>query len=303
MNNISCHLIGLNPYNKKELVDMIPKTTFNVIDLDNINMEILKTPDIDKMYKQYIKLKEDKNDKFKEVDKKMSLYWENNFIDMIQDQIKPKKINILIGQNNHYKSLTKRVPIDCTNKFIIKSNDTNNEVKAWIKYNLETYQEDIINGNFPLEYINYGQLYKKRESIETTYKKIGYIEKSVEQVKTMLELIEKTKKTKGSELWISMKEPYNVSSLIHPKNNNMITAYNDPTTSLLASMNITGNIDKTQKIPNSKKFKTRRFIYMVDSNTFISEDNNKFFSQVPVKILAKQKIDSVYDFLINDKLK
>jgi hypothetical protein len=300
MNNISCHLIGLNPYNKKELVDTIPKTIFNVIDLDTINMEILKTPEIDKMYKQYTKLKEDKNDKFKEVDKKMSTYWENNFIDMIQDQVKPKKINILIGQNNHYKSLAKRVPIECTNKFIIKSSD--DDIKAFIKYNLETYQEDIINGAYPLEYIDYIQLQKKRTTLETTYKKIGYIEKTTEQVKMMLDLLEKTRDTKGSELWISMKEPYNVNSLIHPKNNNMITAYNDPTNAILSSMNINSNIDdlQTLKISNPKKLKTRRFVYMVDSKSFISEDNNKFFSQIPVKILAKQKIDSVYDFLIND---
>lgn len=300
MNNISCHLIGLNPYNKKELVDTIPKTIFNVIDLDTINMEILKTPEIDKMYKQYTKLKEDKNDKFKEVDKKMSTYWENNFIDMIQDQVKPKKINILIGQNNHYKSLAKRVPIECTNKFIIKSSD--DDIKAFIKYNLETYQEDIINGAYPLEYIDYIQLQKKRTTLESTYKKIGYIEKTTEQVKMMLDLLEKTRDTKGSELWISMKEPYNVNSLIHPKNNNMITAYNDPTNAILSSMNINSNIDdlQTLKISNPKKLKTRRFVYMVDSKSFISEDNNKFFSQIPVKILAKQKIDSVYDFLIND---
>jgi len=298
MNNISCHLIGLNPYNKKELIDTIPKTIFNVIDLDTINMEILKTPEIDKMYKQYMKLKEDKNDKFKEVDKKMSMYWENNFIDMIQDQVKPKKINILIGQNNHYKSFAKRVPIECTNKFIIKSNDM--DIKSLIKYNLETYQEDIINGSYPLEYIDYMQLQKKRNSLETTYKKIGYIEKSVEQVKMMLDLLEKTRETKGNELWISMKEPYNINSLIHPKNNNMITAYNDPTTAILSSMNISSNIEfDTLKISNPKKLKTRRFVYMVDSKPFISEDNNKFFSQIPVKILAKQKIDSVYDFLID----
>lgn len=300
MNNISCHLIGLNPYNKKELVDTIPKTIFNVIDLDTINMEILKTPEIDKMYKQYTKLKEDKNDKFKEVDKKMSTYWENNFIDMIQDQVKPKKINILIGQNNHYKSLAKRVPIECTNRFIIKSSDT--DIKALIKYNLETYQEDIINGSYPLEYIDYKQLQKKRNILDTTYKKIGYIEKTTEQVKMMLDLLEKTRDTKGSELWISMKEPYNVNSLIHPKNNNMITAYNDPTTAILSSMNINTGMEEMQsiKISNPRKLKTRRFVYMVDSKSFISEDNNKFFSQIPVKILAKQKIDSVYDFLIND---
>ena len=173
---MSCHLIGFNPYSKKEFIHQLNNKIFNVIDLDLINQEIVKDPYLDKMYKQYQKLKEDKNDKFKEVDKKMSQFWEKNFMDKVDSQVNEKRMNILIGQNNHYKSLNKRVNIDCTNKFIVKSN-VDDEVKAWIKYNLETYKEDIINGNFPLEYINYDYLYKKRQNIETTYKKIGYIEK------------------------------------------------------------------------------------------------------------------------------
>ena len=55
--------------------------------------------------------------------------------------------------------MSKRVNIECTNKIILKS-DTDDEVKAWIRYNLETYKEDIIAGNFPLEYINYEYLHK-----------------------------------------------------------------------------------------------------------------------------------------------
>ena len=80
---LSCHIIGFNPFSKKTFVDKLNEKIFNVIDLDIINQEILKKPELDKMYQQYQKLKDDKNDKFKEVDKKMSSFWEQNFKDTI----------------------------------------------------------------------------------------------------------------------------------------------------------------------------------------------------------------------------
>jgi len=49
-----------------------------------------------------------------------------------------------------------------------------------------------------------------------------------------------------------------------------------------------------------KKLNAKRFLYLVDPNTFIPHENGnnqKFFSQLPVKILAKEKIDNVKDYL------
>jgi len=312
---ISCHLIGFNPYSKDYFVKQLNKKIFNVIDLDSINHEIIRDPKLDKMYKQYQKLKDDKNDKFKEVDKKMSQFWKKNFIEKVESNVNEKKINILIGQNNHYKSLTKRVNIECTNKFIVKS-DTNDEVKAWIKFNIDTYKEDIIQGNFPLEYINYEYLHKKRLTIESIYKKIGYIEKSIEQLKTIIKLIEDSSKIKGNgnEIWISMKEPYNIGSLIHPKPNYKLVGFRDPNVALLGSFNFTkdevnrkfnGSEITIQELkPKSmKKLKTRRFLYLVESKTFIPHENGnnqKFFSQLPVKILAKERINNVHEYFVAD---
>jgi hypothetical protein len=307
---MSCHLIGFNPYTKKDFVDQLNKKIFNVIDLDSINQEILRDPQLDKMYKQFQKLKEDKNDKFKEVDKKMSQFWEKNFMEKVDAQVNEKRMNILIGQNNHYKSLTRRVNIDCTNKFIVKS-DVDQEVKAWIKYNLETYKEDIIEGNFPLEYINYEYLHKKRLSIESTYKKIGYIEKSLNQLKTIVNLIENSTKSNGNEIWVGMKEPYNINSLIHPKTNDKIVGFSDPNMALLGSINFSQDEVKFNgseitlkeiKPQSMNKLKTRRFLYLVEAKTFIPHENGnnqKFFSQLPVKILAKQRIDNLYEFFVD----
>lgn len=312
---ISCHIIGFNPYSKIDFVKQLNKKIFNIIDLDCINQEILRDPQLDKMYKQYQKLKDNKNDKFKEVDKKMSQFWEENFINNVESNVNEKKVNILIGHNNHYKSLARRVNIDCTNKFIIKS-DTDIEVKSWIRFNLDAYKENIIQGDFPLEYINYEYLHKKRLTIETTYRKIGYIEKSIDQLKTIIKLIEDSSKSNGNEIWVCLKEPYNIGSLIHPQSNNKLSGFTDPNLALLSSFiftndevkkNFNGSEITLQEIKpqNMKKLKTRRFLYLVEYKTFIPHENGnnqKFFSQLPVKILAKERIDNVHDYFIDSKI-
>lgn len=305
---ISCHIIGFNPYSKKDFIEQLNKKIFNIIDLDSINQEILRNPQLDKMHKQYQKLKTDKNDKFKEVDKKMSQFWEKNFSENVQSSINEKKINILIGQNNHYKSLNKKINIECTNKFIVKS-DINEEVKSWIKYNLDTYKKDIIEGTFPLDYINYDYLYKKSVAIETTYKKIGYIEKTLSQLKTIIKLIEKSTKTSKNKMWVCVKEPYNIGSLIHPKLNNKIYGFTEINAAILSSFNLSNDENKkkfTELSPQSiKKLKTRRFLYLVDSTTFVPHENGnkQFFAQVPVKILAKKRIDNVHDYFVSMDIK
>lgn len=310
---ISCHIIGFNPYSKIEFVKQLNKKIFNIIDLDLINQEILKDSQLDKMYKQYQKLKDNKNDKFKEIDKKMSQYWEKNFINKVESKVNDKRVNILIGQNNHYKSLTKRVNIDCTNKFIVKTN-IDIEVKEWIRFNLDTYKKDIIDGNFPLEYINYEYLYKKRLAIESIYQKNGYIEKNIDQLKTIIKLIEDSSKSTKRKIWVSVKEPYNIGSLIHPKSNDKIYGFIEPNIALLSSFTFTNNEIKRNfngseitiqeiKPQSMKKLKTRRFLYLVEHKTFIPHENGnnqKFFSQLPVKILAKERIDNVHNYFLSN---
>lgn len=300
MTQLSCHLIGMNPYNKKQFIQGLNNKIFNVIDLDNINQLILKNDELDKMYKTYMKLKNDKNDKFKEVDKKMSTFWETNFIKNVEDKVKKNKVNILIGQNNHYKSLSRKIPIDCTNKFIVKCNPEE-EASLLIKYNLDTYRDEIIAGTFPLNYINHDFLLKKRIFLDTNYKKIGYIEKTLDQIKDIINLIDKNKDT---EIWVALKEPYNIGSLIHPKQNSIITGYSNKNTAILASINFGENEERktikdiTKK--DFKKLKSKRYLYLVENVTYVPDEKihkNKYFSQLPVKILGKEKIDNVKDYL------
>jgi hypothetical protein len=311
-NCLTCHIVGLNPVSKKELIEELNKKIFNPIDLDQINNEIITDKEMDSMFKQYQKMKESKNDKFKELDKKMSTFWENKFLELLNEKVKIDKKNILIGQSNHYKYLGRKINLNTPNKFFIKNTD--DDIKKLISYNLTTYHEDIVNGKFPLEYLDFNFLSKKKETINQAYFKFGYLEKDYKQMKTILNLLE-TKIIDIPGLWVSLKEDYNIGSKIHPKKNNKVLAYIDSTMALLGSFNF--NKDELSKDYNGKeikikelkpqaldKLKAKRYLYLVGKESFIPHEkgaNKKFFSQNPVEILQKEKITNTYDYLIDNK--
>ena len=311
-NCLTCHIVGLNPLIKKELIEELNKKVFNPIDLDEINQQIINNTEMDKMYKQYQKFKDTKNDKFKELEKKMTFYWENKFLELLNEKVKIDKKNILIGQSNHYKYLNRKINLNTPNKFIIQS--TENDIKKLIQYNLETYKEDIINSKFPLEYLDLNFLSKKKDTLLQTYLKFGYLEKDYKQLKTILNLLE-TKIIDIPGLWMALKEPYNIGSKIHPKKNDRLLSYIDPTMALLGAFNF--DKDELNKNYNSKeikikelkpqaldKLKSGRFLYLVGKESFITNEkgaNKKFFSQNPVTILQKEKISNVYNYLIDNK--
>ena len=310
-NNVICHIVGMNPNAKKKFIKNYNNKLFSVIDLDEINDEIFNNPDMEKMFKRYQSLKKNKNDKYKDMEKKMSKYWEINFSDLIIQNIPCKKKIILIGNSNHYKQLSKKMELPTTNKFLVESNDKIH-VSNIIKYNLNNYKKDIINGCFPINYIDFDYLLKKKKSIDESYKKSGYLEKSLPQIEKILELLSK-KKIPGNGLYISLKEAYNTNSKIHPINNGKIFAYSEPILALLGSFKFNENelvksyeknkIKLIEKKKNClKKLAKKRFLYLVKNETFIpyeKGENVKFFSQAPVIILDKEKIDNVYD-MMND---
>ena len=172
-----CHIIGLNSQLKKNLDDL--KNDFNIIDLDIINQKIVSDTYLNNLYERFEKLKKEKNDKYKDVEKKITIYLESEFYKQINEVASSKKKNICIGSNIHYKMSSKRINLNTTNNFIIKS-DLLEEIKLIIRTNLDTYKEQIINGEFPLEYLDSKFLIKKKELIITSYKKLGYIEKTFE---------------------------------------------------------------------------------------------------------------------------
>lgn len=191
-----------------------------------------------------------------------------------------------------------------TNKFIIIG-DIRKTTRNIVKLNLDVNYKNIISGAYLLENIDYHMIKKKLYNIIDSYKKSNYLEKTSEEIFTIINLSKE--KIKSNGLWISMKDDYKVGSMIHPTSDYIYT-YLDPIYSILSSIKFNNELEKSfnnnmvnVKIKDykecKKKLNTKRHLYLVDKNNFIPFEkgkNLKFFSQSPVKILDKEVIPNVY---------
>jgi hypothetical protein len=307
--NYICHIVNLNNKDKKKFIDEF-QSDFNIIDLDKINNIVISDDRLDKLYLKYEKLKNSKNDKFKEIDKQITQFWETQFIENIISASSKSKKNILIGLNCHYKNISKKINLNTSNNFIINVNLIE-DVKLTIENNLNLNKQNIINGLYPLEYINFENIKKKKENIINSYIKINYIGKSFDEIVNILKTTSNIKNNNG--LWICLRDPYNVDSKIYPQNTPII-AYSEKEFALIDSFDL--KEDEVEKIISTEndtptislkeikenslnKLKKKRFLYYVDKDNFLPYENNinKYFTNTPVKVKHAEKITNVYDYL------
>lgn len=169
---IICHIVGITSSVKNDFINKTKSMNYNIIDLDEISNNILNNSSMQQMYKQYQHFKDNKNDKYKDVDRKMSLYWETNMIETIHNNIDKTKKNIVIGYSHNYRNINKRINLPQTTpytKFIIKI--CKYDIRNIIAYNLDKHRNDIINGSYPLENIDYDFIYNNRQKIDSIYEK------------------------------------------------------------------------------------------------------------------------------------
>lgn len=308
-NKIICHIVGLNPNDKDKIIKKCNELKkYNIIDLDYINNDILNNEEMSNMFKSYYKLKNNKNDKYKDIDKKMSKFWEDSMIKIVYNNVISKKNNILLGKNHHYRLMSKKINFKVSNKFII-DNNIKEEVKKKIKHILVTKQNDIINGTFPVEFLDYKYQLEKRKSFDESYVKQGYIKINLENIINILSTDIKNK-VKGKGLWVSMKEPFNIGSKINPHNGPLF-AYIDPVLALINSFNSKNNeIEykfKNNKVitfdnSNNKKLMNSRYLYYVSKEHFMlydTEKKHKYITNNYAEVLEKEKIKNVYNKLVD----
>jgi hypothetical protein len=302
--DILCHIVGITSLNKNNFYKTMEKLNYNVLDLDEYSNNIFNDSNMITMYKQYQGFKDTKNDKFKDIDKKMTMYWETSMDDMINNHLTKDCSNIVIGYCHHFKNITKRLNIKTNNKFIIKV--SKKDVRMIISNNITKHKQDIINGAYPLENIDFDYIYTNRQKIDAIYEKNGYITKTVDTIYSIFEM--NKNKIEGDGLWIALTVPYNIGSLIHPKKNDKIYGFTDMLMALLSSFNFTDDdlekyfIKNVIKIRPKKhnvldRMNEKRYLYLVEKTMFIPHEkgnNIKYFSQVPVKILNVIKIQNVY---------
>jgi len=308
---ILCHIVGITNMMKPKFIKQMEGMNYNIIDLDDISNHIFNSNTMNNMFKQYIIFKDSKNDKFKEIDKKMIFFWESTLESMVNEKLKDNMMNIIIGYNHNFKNINKRVEIKTNNKYIIKV--TKRDVREIINNNLEKHKKDIISGAYPLENIDFDTIYNNRMKIDISYEKSGYLSKTLEMIYAILELSKNKVKVDG--FWIASTQPYNVNTMMHPKKNDKLFAFTDMMLALLSSFNY--NNDEVEKmydennnlhiIPKKEgvleKMNTKRYLYLVETKNFVPHEkgsNIKFFSQVPVMILQTVKINNVYkDYFAN----
>ncbi len=173
MNNILCHIVGMNSIIKddfsKYIKNMYPN--IKIYDLDIISRQIRNTSIIKNINNRMERAKKNKNKLKSTIYKK----WKELITKKISNltkRYKNKKI-VFIGYCTYYSNLRVRFKIDTNNKFFLNIGD-DLHVRGIIEYNLYKYSKLIINGTFPLKYIDHKFLIKQRNIIKKAYNRMKY---------------------------------------------------------------------------------------------------------------------------------
>jgi hypothetical protein len=306
--DIICHIVGITSGSKIKFIKDMELLKYHIIDLDEISNNILRGSSMVQLYSQYQGFKDSKNDKYKEIDKKMTIYWETAMEQNIINSTSNSNKNIIIGYSHHFRNINKRICVSPNNKpiakFIIKVSKS--DVRDIIRNNLTKFKDDIIQGSYPLENIDFDFIHCNRLKLDTIYEKNGYLDKSLDTIYKILNL--SNKDIDGDGLWIALKQPYNVSSKIYPKKNDKLFAFTDKLMALLSSFYFNDEeLEKyydnnTVKVKAKKdgvleKMNEKRYLYLVEKKHFVPHEkgsNVKYFSQEPATIIDVVKIKNVF---------
>ena len=304
MIEVFCHIVGLNEELKEYLTESISSLNFKIIDLDKITEDILNEKGMNEIYEDL-----DKNPKkSKEIERKMSNYWKENFYFKLSKLVEDSKSRIiLLGLSNFFKNNRVNIKIDSNLKFFVKVNLIKN-AKNVIEKNLENHKSDIIDGLFPLEYLNISFLIKKREDLLNIYSKLGYEEKLINNIIKIIKsnfdnIIE-------DDLYFGSMNKYN--KLIKSKN---ISAFTAPWLALLSSINnknLKGGFKKGKSfIRETKKDEIKHldrecYLYKVDKKNFYKSEDGmgmKFISNNSVKIEESYYIKNILNYLKDNEIR
>jgi hypothetical protein len=184
------HIVGLNNEYKEDFISQLKSTEnsikYSFIDIDDITQKITNETKMSKLYDEYekIKLTDDKV-KIKNLSIDINTEWARELQSKLNKLINSSENNIiLIGLttsviNNGQPKIHVELPTNY--KFIVDIDLTDN-AKQIVKNNLKEYKNQIINGTFPLEFLDLKFLIKRREALNQLYIKNLYILRKVEDI-------------------------------------------------------------------------------------------------------------------------
>jgi len=184
------HIVGLNNEYKEDFISQLKSTEnsikYSFIDIDDITQKITNETKMSKLYDEYekIKLTDDKV-KIKNLSNDINTEWARELQSKLNKLINSSENNIiLIGLttsviNNGQPKIHVELPTNY--KFIVDIDLTDN-AKQIVKNNLKEYKNQIINGTFPLEFLDLKFLIKRREALNQLYIKNLYILRKIEDI-------------------------------------------------------------------------------------------------------------------------
>ena len=289
MKNIFAHIAGVNLESKELVKKSFSKKLFEIIDLDIITEKIINDKNMlylynrDEFYKN--KLKDQNlsklnikqiNNVIKKIDQKMNLYWKANFDNAINNLIsKIDKLIIVIGYNTYFKNHKIYVNINTNHKYIKKVNLIDH-AKNVVSTNLKEYYEDIINGDFPLEYLNHQMIIKKRNNLVIQYQKMEYQLDTINNIINAIEIAYNT--DIPNMLYFASKENFNKKIMLKQ---NKIIAYEDQWIALISALS-NNNISKGYSSSGQPYVKCNPSILNIPIYLYLITDT-KSFSPIPTK--------------------
>lgn len=180
MVHIICHIVGLNNLLKISFISEINKKYPDIViqDLDAITNDIRNIPDMIALNDSFMKTQ--KNSKNHNVAmKKIHSFWKSSFSTKINNILKRHHNNklIFIGLSTYHKNHKLKINIDTKNLFFLKL-DPKKNAQNIVEFNLDKYKKHIIDGIFPLKYLDHAFMIEQRNKLIDIYSNLGFKLKS-----------------------------------------------------------------------------------------------------------------------------
>jgi hypothetical protein len=181
------HIVGINTFIKDDIIAKIRDMKFELFDLDLISKNILFTENKTEMGKLW----------------KTRLQSE---LDLFLSKNNNKNI-VVIGLSNFVLDHRYKININTKHKYFlnIPYDICSSQL---ITFNLDNYREDIIDGKFPIKYIEHSFLVSQRKNLQEEYVFSGYKLKNLEQLFSILDQINNIKKEKNNKVYLAFNKRF-----------------------------------------------------------------------------------------------
>ena len=176
---ILCHIVGVNNLTKQKFINEMNGRYENLYfcDLDIITNDIRNSKRVLVLTKA---IDESKNQtKRKELVKELNDFWKDSVTRRLSAELQAHKNKsiIIMGLSTFHLNHKTKIDIATPNKYFLKVNVKVN-AKEIVEYNLKTYKEYIIDGTFPIRYLDHEFLINQREKLMSVYEKMNYAMKT-----------------------------------------------------------------------------------------------------------------------------